>query len=492
MRKFMVLICMLFVSGAYGQHDLLGKDVLREAGYPYRDKSGKFGYADDNLNIVIEPQYEKATVFTKQGFAVITDSLNRKGVIDRNNHIVVPTDYDYIRLFLLDNYTLAEVYKSYYTRWRFWEWEFLPGFSIMGGGRDNRLFDTAVKRFKKTVFVLGDKLHKVCSERLTDKSYVDKYFDIRTLDSNQVLIDDRLYSIGPKGARRIASGIKASLNPDAFAQQKKRRLHIIDRKGKRIDNKSYEVLDSILFKVVETQAMTVPLGKRSYGSIAAAYQSEDGRTFIYPDFSKPLPQIISEHRHPDDPTAAELIRGLWQLSSVPDSDYFLFMSFRDGKRFFRFLDTQGNWLQSLPAHIPFTIVRPSGDVIWSARKHYVPPMQDLEGWKISRVSATKHDSLYHITLSKAKEVRQGIWDAEEAQWLIAPHYYQVYTMANTQQWRFQETNGALWGIMDKEGTQLIEPTYTSIASDGWVRLTDNGEDISFYLHPTTLREFREK
>src|SRR5690606_23482026 len=123
---------------------------------------------------------------------------------------------------------------------------------------------------KKTVFDLGDKLHKVCSEQLTDKSYVYKYFDIRTLDSNQEMIDDMQYSICLKKDRRIASGIKASLNPHTFAQQKKRRLHIIDRKGKRIDNKSYEVLDSILFKVVETQAMTVPLGKRSYGSIAAA------------------------------------------------------------------------------------------------------------------------------------------------------------------------------------------------------------------------------
>src|SRR5690606_41216410 len=112
MRKFMVLICMLFVCDAYGQHDLLGKDVLREAGYPNRDKSGKFGYADDNLNIVIEPQYATATVFTKQGFAVITDSLKRKGVIERNNDSVVPTVYEYIRLSLLYHQTWGEAYNS--------------------------------------------------------------------------------------------------------------------------------------------------------------------------------------------------------------------------------------------------------------------------------------------------------------------------------------------------------------------------------------------
>lgn len=492
MQKFMVLICMLFASGADAQNGLPGEDVSHEVWYPYRDKSGKFGYADENLNIVIEPQYRTASVFTKQGFAVITDSLDQKGVIDKNNHIIVPANYEYMRLLTLDDYTLAEAYSSYTTRWRFWEWKFLPGFNIMGSGGDNRLFDTAVKRIKKTVFVLEDKPHKVRSRRITDKSYINKYFDISTLDNNQVLIDDRLYSIDAKGNHLIASAIKAPLSSHTFARQKKGNLHIIDRKGKRIDLKSYRMLDSLLLNIAGTQEMIVPLNRSSYGSIATAYQDEDGQTFIYPDFSKPLPQTIGENRHPDGPTAEELVRGLWQLSSVPDSDYFLFMSFRDGARFFRFLDTNGNWHQNLPAHIPFTVVRPSGDIIWSARKHYTPPKHDLEHWKISRVSATQDDALYHITLSKAEEARQGIWDAEEAQWLIAPQYNQVYTMANPHQWRFQETDGGLWGIMDKDGVQLIEPTYASIAADGWVQLIENGERISFYLHPTTLREFRDK
>src|SRR5699024_6602986 len=210
MKKLMILLCVLFSSSVYSQHGLPASEVQHQTLYPYRDKSGKFGYADENLQIHIEPQYKKVELFSKQGFAVITDSLDRKGVIDKNNKVIIAPGYDAIQLHVLEDFTLGEVLKTYYTRWRFWEWEFLPGFSFMGAGGDGRLFDTKVKRIKKTVFILGDKSRKIRSKRLTP-AYINTYFDIKTLDSNHVLIDDRLYDIGANGARFIASRIKEPL-----------------------------------------------------------------------------------------------------------------------------------------------------------------------------------------------------------------------------------------------------------------------------------------
>ena len=161
MTKFMVLLCAMLTGSACAQQQQPVSDRLQETLYPYRDKSGKFGYADENLHIKIEPQYKRASLFTGQGFAVVTDSLNRKGVIDQNNNVILAPDYDDIHLHALEDYTIAEVHQSSYTRWRFWEWKFLPGFNLMGGGNDNRLFDTKVKRMEKALFILGNKPRKI-------------------------------------------------------------------------------------------------------------------------------------------------------------------------------------------------------------------------------------------------------------------------------------------------------------------------------------------
>jgi len=491
MTKFMVLLCVLLTGSACAQQQQPVSDRLQETLYPYRDKSGKFGYADENMHIKIAPQYKRASLFTGQGFAVITDSLDKQGVIDQNNKVIIDPEYDAIQLHTLEDFTLAEVHESSYTRWRFWEWKFLPGFNLMGTGNDNRLFDTKVERLKKTLFILGYKPRKIRSERLTDNGYtVDKHFDISTLDSNQVLIDGRLYNIDLKGAHFLTDGIREPLTEHTFAQRKGQRLYIVDCNGKQVNRKGYILLDSIAFKVED-----VPVGKlltREYAPIAAAYRNEEGHIFIYPDFSKPLPWLIHDNMHPGDPTAEELIGGLWMLASIPESDYFVFMSFRDGERFFRFLDTQGNWHQTLPPGVPFTVIQRSGNILWPAKEYYIPENEIPEGWKIDRISPLTDSSMYHITLRQDKAVQQGIWDYDKQRWLIAPEYYEVYPMDNPRYWRYHSEHDGLWGLMNDLGKVLIKPTYYSLHPDGWVSREENDEVISFYLNPSTLKEYREK
>jgi len=486
----MVLVCAMLTGSACVQTGSPVDVIPHQPLYPYRDKSGKFGYADENLHIKIKPQYKHASLFTEQGFAVVTDSLDKKGVIDQNNKMIITPDYDAIQLHALENFTIAGVHKSYYTRWRFWEWKFLPGFNLMGGGNDNRLFDTKVKRLKKILFILGDKPRKVQSERLTDRGYTEKYFNISTLDSNQVLIDHRLYNIDRKGAQFLTGGIMGTLTKHTFAQRKGQHLYIMDRNGKQVKEKEYTLLDSIGFKVEDLPV--VRHLTREYAPVASAYRNEEGLVFIYPDFSKALPHLIRENMHPGDPTAEELIRGLWSLASVPESDYFMFMSFRDEKYFFRFLDTQGNWHQNLPPGIHFAVTQGMGDILWPEKEYYIPENQVPEGWKIDRISGLSDSALYHVTLRQDKAVRQGIWDFEQQHWLIAPEYYEVYPMDNPRYWRYQLKKDGLWGLMDYKGTVLIKPSYYYLNPDGWVSQQENDEVISFYLHPQTLEEFRGK
>jgi len=488
----MVLLWTILTSSACARQEPLVTEMLHETLFPYRDQAGRFGYADENLQIQIEPQYKSASLFNEQGFAVVTDSLGRAGVIDKNNRVMIPAAYDNIHLFALKDFTLAEVRKTYYSRWRFWEWKFLPGFNLMGGGNDNRLFDTKVKRLKKTVFILGNENKKIRSERVTVSGYTKDYFDINTLDSNQVLIDGTLYDIGAKGARSIVGKIKEPLTEHTFAQQKGQRLYIIDRKGKKAAGNSYKLLDSIEFKVKDLPLM-VYLTKDNYQSVASAYEGEEGHIFIYPDLSKPLPRFIHDNMHTADLTAEEILRGLQMIASVPGSDSFLFMSYHHGERFFWFLDIQGNWHQTLPSGIPFTVTLPSGDILWPAKEHYIPQDQIPDNWEIRRINQLSDGSLYHVTIRRDRTIRQGIWDFTNKQWLIVPKDYQVYQLGKShQQWRFQSEKDGLWGVMDNHGNVLIKPTYYSISPDGWVVQQENGKYISFYLDLPTRREFRKK
>lgn len=350
--KFMILLGGLFTSNASAQHNLSAVKLPHGPIYPYRDKSGKFGYADESLRIHIQPQYHTAGLFTPQGFAIITDSLGRKGVIDTNNTKIIPALYDQIHLSETEDFTLVETYHWYDVRWRFWEWQFLPGFSFLGARGDNRLFDTKVKRLKRTVLILRDRPKKVRRECLTDNGLKNNYFKLRILDGNQILIDDRLYQIRANGAHFLAAGVKELLSSQTLAQHKNQRLYLINRKGKRLKGQRYRTIDAIPMRLGADLLMT-PLARASSRPIATTYQNDEGRIFIYPDFSKAFPLLINENPRPEDPSAKALIQGLWLLASVPRSDYFVCISNLNGKQYYRFLDRQGNWHRNLPPSISF-------------------------------------------------------------------------------------------------------------------------------------------
>ncbi|GAB3017091.1 hypothetical protein GCM10027051_22210 [Niabella terrae] len=490
MTKFIVLIGgILTCSACTGQVQPVTETPQAKL-YPYRNQAGQFGYVDDKLQIRIEPQYKMAGLFTGQGFAVVTNHSDENLVIDKVNQVILEPDYDLVQLYELENFTLAQVSKTYYSRWRFWEWKFLPGFNLTGAGNDNRLFDTRVKRLRKTVLVLGNTPRRLFSRKSTDRGYMNKHFNVRMLDSNLVLIEDRLYAIGEKGGRFIVSGIKDPLTKNTFTQRKNRQLRIIDRTGKKINKGTYKVIDSLLFNLGEQRVM---IGlSRDYAPIAKAYADEEGQVFIYPDFSKPLPRRIQENKLPGDPGAAMLIAGLWSLVPIPESDYFLVMSYQAEAFLFRFLDSQGNWYKVLPPGIRFTVTAPSGDILWPEKNQLIPLNEIPEGWKIESIHQLGEGFRYHVRLKMDKSEQQGIWDFEKKQWQIGPAYYQVLPMDNISLWRYQPDYGGLWGIMDSGGNPLIKPMYSSVAPDGWVTQAENGTIISFYLHPTTLEELREE
>ena len=112
------------ISGTLPTPDV--SDTMKR--FPYLAKNGLYGYANEQLALIIPAQYRSASLFTSTGFAVVADEYDRHGVIDTNGDLVVPLNYKSVDLHVVGKYTLAWTERTYTNSLRFWEWKFLPGF----------------------------------------------------------------------------------------------------------------------------------------------------------------------------------------------------------------------------------------------------------------------------------------------------------------------------------------------------------------------------
>ena len=495
MKKYMAFLWTIIVSSTCGAQQPGRQAPSPEPLYPYLGKDGRYGYVEAGFRVGIPPQYRQAGPFNEQGYAVVVNDANRYGVINMANEAVIPLIYEHVSLTMLQDYTVAETQESYRAGYRFWDWHFLPGFNIIGGSGDRRLFDTKVTREKRTLWILGPKNRKIASKAETKPTSINAHFRITALENNRLWADGDLYAIGNRGARRIASHIKIPPRGFPYIQHRGDKLRVADHNGRPIDRRVFTPVDAATIKVgnVPVSVVLSPINLRK----PSAYRDTDGNYYCYPDFGKPLPGAVQD-TVPDNIrlSAKEILtKHLWMMASVPDSDYFVLMGFDDGTRFFLFLDTQGRWHQTLPSDIPFTVVEPSGNIIWPGIDHYIGSGQVPEGWSARTIRQLGDTPLHTVTLRKDKTQRQGVWNVDTQQWHIAPdHYYRVVPLGSGfGQWAFQPDNkDDLWGIIDADGVVKVPPRYRSISPDGYVQLpTGDGRNLSFYLHLPSLRELRE-
>lgn len=461
-----------------------------ELWYPYLGKNGLYGYADGEFRVHIAPQYKRADFFTKQGFALVTDTTNKMGIIDKNNKPVVPIAQEHIVLHELSDFTLAEIRTPYSANYRFWDWEFLPGFDIIGGGsNDKRLFDTHVQRKRITVYLLGDRPLQITSATFSASAYNSNYLHVVPLADNQILIEGKVYALRKNGSRVVATNIDDILPDGTFAQRKGEVLRIVDRQGEQTVNSKYVLLDTITFQV-----NGVPLSNRLAKGRGkrAVYSDQKGRRFVYPDFTKSLPRVIL-NKSEGELTTEEVLQKSTLIASVAKSDYFVFMGKTDGKRFFWFLDGAGNWHSTLPSAISFIVTTPAGEILWPEHDYYITSDKLPAGWSIREIRALTDKALFRITLTAADGTRQGIWNLDKKQWVIAPEYYKVQPLGNDfRQWAFQADKDGFWGVLDAVGELQLAPKYASISSHGQVRLEEQGKTHTFFLQLPSLKEFREK
>lgn len=496
MKKYMAFLWTIIVSSTCGAQQPGGQAPSSEPLHPYLGKDGRYGYVEAGFRVSISPQYKLAGPFNEQGYAVVANDENRYGVINMANETVIPLIYEHVSLTTLEDYTVAETQESYRADYRFWNWRFLPGFNIIGGSSDKRLFDTKVSREKQTLWVLGPKHRKISSKAETKPTFGNAYFRITALENNRLWADGNLYAIGDRGARRLASHIKIPSDSFPYLQRLGDNVRVVDPNGKPIDRRIFTPVDSASLKMSNSKLITVSFIHKNQRKQPTFYRDREGHYYCYPDFGKPLPDTVQNTPPDEDGISVQKVlqEQLWMIAPVPNSDYFVLMGFDDGTRFFRFLDTQGNMHRTLPPDIPFSVtVEPTGSIIWPDIDHYIGPKQVPEGWSAHAIRQLDDMPLYIVTIQKGKTQRQGVWNVDTQQWHIAPDYYSVAPLdSDFEQWAFQPDNkDDLWGIIDTHGDVKVPPRYRSISPDSYVQLpTDDGRNLSFYLHLPSLRELR--
>ena len=459
--------------------------------YPYLDSSGLYGYADSTGSLVIQPAYKEAGKFSDRGYAVVAIGSNKMGVIDQQNQVIIPFEYEQVHIYELDNYTVASLSKTYINKWRFWDWKFLPGLNLLGGGsRDNRLFDTRVKRKKQSVVILGSSVKQIMSRRVNGK-YSSSYFDVRALTDNRLLIEGVLYKIAAKGAKRLAQVKMIPERMDQFFNTYENKLYLLDSMGKRVDKDGFTRLSSIEFKI-NNNVHTLELGLERRNQIAKAYKNKHGQVFIFPDFEKALPLRLQDNLKDTALNAIDVLQQAYMLYPVPNQPYFFWMG-KDSSRqpFFKFLDTAGRWHNDLPDNNGFTVNRGDNSILWPRSEYYISKDDLPQGWHVSLIYPLWDEDLYEVRIRKDSISKEGIWNLKDKKWLIQPKYESVNRVED-HYWRFQKDKEGLWGVLDNQGKELIQPKYFFIDSEGWTQLKLKKGYATFYLHLPTLKEFRTK
>ncbi|SFB91598.1 WG containing repeat-containing protein [Parapedobacter composti] len=463
--------------------------------YLYLAADGRYGYADEQMNVVIPPSFRSAGTFTSTGFAVVEDEQLRYGVIDKSGELVIPFRYRNIYLRVAGNRTLARTERTYTNRLRFWEWRFLPGFSITGGSSDSRLFDTEVKRAHVKITVLETN-QTIYSQRVPAASSYGQQFAIRPLDKLHFLQGNRLFKLTDRKVKRLARHIFDEVDGGLLLQQRGNGFRLIDREGKPASGTRYRQADS-LHTAINGLPLSIAVSSNRYDDACRAMvlADDEGHQYIFPDFSKAFPARI-DAAAVHGVAADTVLRTARLISGMPGTDRFMLRWFNRQASWFEhtMVDTAGHWHMDPPLDNKFTVVIPSGDIRWPPAGHIIRDEAVETGWRIVAYRNIA-DELYEVTIKRDSTERMGVWDAGAGNWRWKPEHHYIRCL-NLRQgyWTFKPGKDSLYGLYHlPSGRVVIPPKYHDMSADGTVSYYDEKLGYTrFYVNWQTQQEFREK
>lgn len=500
-RIYLTLIAMILSNTGMTQEKTL---------YPWLAKSGKYGYCDSSGKNIITTRFDDAQPF-KNGYAVVAEN-GRYGIIDQHQQTIIPMKYPSAQFFSHGLFNLLITRKQYNAWWRIRQWRLMPEFNILSTRHRGPFLVTKVPVSKWKVVSVPDNKVLFCQKQMeADNSqywkkdwYPDQHApaDMQISSSGNVLkVHDQVFVLNADHKlKKVAGHVVELVNDTVALVFKGGKYFTLDLTGKSTKKVTYVMQDSVAFQV--KPGVTVYVEKQSkemypYPTISTfIFKANDGRTYLSPDLSKPLPTHVEDYINA---TAAEIMEQVITLASIPGSPYFLVLSVfgANKERKCLLLDSDGKWNTSIPAYEGLDQLLINGDLLFTRGNQKGILTTDLKftdlpiDYRAFPLTFSKN----HYSGKDIVTQKYGIYNTSKREWQVPSRYSFIgneIVPGSCIYTEIKENGKEYYGLVDINTHQEITPSiYDKINNDGRVSITEHGRQIHFYINPITGKEYRE-
>lgn len=464
--------------------------------YPYLGANDQYGYADAEGQVIVEPQYLQAGFFHHGIAWVRTEGYHDKIIDCDYDSIPLPEPYDELRLRDMPTHAFIETTRFFTNRWRFWEWRFLPGFSIIGGGSsDSRLFDTEVAREESTLY-WGKGLKKVKSKK-GDRGGNETVFYVQDRGEGVVQIDHELFRMEEGHLSRLATDVEPYKTVDGgYLLQKRMGGHfrLIDHHGNAASRERFKSISEFLVRVAGKEVVLKSRrGIDRPRTRMELYRNRENQVFVYPDLEKEFPTAIEPYPLDDSISAETILTRAQNIASIPNTDRFIIVA--DFGKTIHVVDTKGKWHDPKDNQRDFKVLSAGvNNILWPTPGFFMENAEIPEGWKLKYIREIRRSAkeLFLVRVENEDNSAEGVWDRENQQWLMEPMYHRINVWTYHAPYvAFQKEKDGLWGFYDLERRkEHIPPRYNRVQGGGWVGVDSEPRSQLFYLDIRNKREFR--
>lgn len=464
--------------------------------YPYLGANDRYGYANPEGQLIIEPEYTHVSFFLN-GLAAVRRDGGKDSLINTDNRVVpLPADYDELRLQSYGDHVLVEATRYYTNRWRFWEWRFLPGFSIIGGGSsDRRLFDTEVAREESTLY-WGNGLKKMKSKK-GGYGGGETVFFVQDRGEGVVQVDHELFRMDDGRLSRLAKHVEPYKTVDGGFLLQKRiggSFRLIDHQGNAVSRERFKQISEFLVRVAGKEVVL----KSNRGidrprTRVELYRNRENQVFVYPDLGKEFPTDIASYPLNDSISAETILTRAQSIASIPNTDRFIIVA--DFGKTVNIVDTKGKWHDPEENQHDFKVLSAGvNNILWPTPEFFMENAEIPDGWELKHIREVRRSpkELFLVRFENEDDSAEGVWDRENQHWLMEPAYHRINAWTyRTPFIAFQKEKDGLWGFYDLELRQEhISLRYNRMQGGGWVGIDSEPRSQLFYLDINSKREFR--
>lgn len=469
--------------------------------------------------MAIAAQYDDARPFQK-GFAVVAKE-GQYGVINTSNTVVVPLRYDVAKIFSQDGFTILITKREYNAFWKFWQWQWWPEWSLLGGNSGPALV-TKVPMAQWAVRALPGGKVLYSDARIDDKDSMgtSQYWDKGWVPSRTIPADIDIFSVGNdlavKGAvfqraqngslRELDLTVATVTHAGNLVVKQNETYYLADDNGKPLGTKRFTLQNGVSFR--NSAGDKIFVSKAGDMGVAypvirpAIFADEKGNTFIAPNFAKPFPETIGDYRHGDIKlSGGDILEAAVSIANLAGAKYFVVVSGAGAGRGWKLylLNRGGEWNTDIPPYRGPKKILSDGRITFEGKHDRGVLGSDFEFHTMPLMYIMP--CLQHPHWYMGKDVttgKYGIYDALHHKWQVAPKYdylqreiapdVAVYSVIKKGAGGIERE---FYGLLDITTAQPITPSvYLSIKANGRVTRIVNDQRLSFFLDLHTGREFR--